>query len=100
MHCDEPTKEVVTPAWAVELLKRLDVIERNLSKVGQDEPAAEHLKSRVVMRRLGFSSHAHFWAFVHRQGVPHIRLNARNIVFPRAALEHWESKRTIGRVIH
>jgi predicted DNA-binding transcriptional regulator AlpA len=57
---------------------------------------SDHLKSSEVMKRFGFTSRPGFWAFIHRSGVPHIRLNARNIVFPRAALEAWEAKRSVG----
>jgi hypothetical protein len=32
----------------------------------------------------------------HRDGIPHIKQNARRILFPSAALHAWISRRTVG----
>jgi hypothetical protein len=55
-----------------------------------------HFKSTQVMERFGFKCRKRFHQFVTKEAVPHIRLNCRNIVFPRAALEAWEAKRSVG----
>lgn len=49
-----------------------------------------------VMARYGYKARSSFWQFVHAKGVPHLRLNARKIVFAPAALAAWETKRTVG----
>lgn len=54
-------------------------------------------KSAEVMRDLGFTDKSAFWVFVKREGVPHIRLNARHIVFEPAALDGWLNRRRVGR---
>ena len=44
----------------------------------------------------GHRSRSAFWQFVHTSGVPHIRLNSKNIVFDQAALNCWLAARTVG----
>lgn len=56
------------------------------------------LTATQVMARYGYKARSSFWQFVHDKGVPHVRLNARKILFAPAALEAWEAKRTVGRV--
>jgi hypothetical protein len=56
------------------------------------------LSSSDVMRRYGYRARSSFWQFVTRHGVPHVRLNARKVMFAPAALTAWEAKRTVGRV--
>ena len=46
------------------------------------------------MQRFGYSNKAAFWEFVHRDGVPHIRFNARRIMFEENALTDWISRRS------
>lgn len=58
------------------------------------------LTSAQVMARYGYASRSKFWLFVRRRGVPHVRFNARKIMFAPAALEAWEAKRTVGQVKH
>ena len=43
---------------------------------------------------LGYQTRAGFWTFVHRHGVPHVRLNARKVLFSRVALEDWLAHRS------
>lgn len=56
----------------------------------------ESIKGRAVMRRYGIKDPKSFWEFVYREGVPHVRLSRRNIVFFPEALEAWEASRTVG----
>lgn len=51
-----------------------------------------------VMARYSYKARSSFWQFVHDKGVPHVRLNARKILFSPVALAAWEAKRTVGRV--
>jgi len=52
------------------------------------------LTSREVASRLGYRSRASFWAFVHREQPPHVRISSRNIRFPEAALNAWLDRRS------
>jgi hypothetical protein len=54
------------------------------------------LKSSVVMTALGYRNRCAFWEFVRRQGVPHVRLNARRILFDEQALADWLNSRSAG----
>lgn len=54
------------------------------------------LTSAEVMERYGYRSRTKFWQFVRKKGVPHIRFNARKIMFAPAALAAWEAKRSVG----
>lgn len=58
--------------------------------------ASPYLSSKQVMERYGYKCRKSFWQFVHANGVPHITLTARKLVFAPAALEAWEKKRSIG----
>lgn len=49
------------------------------------------------MARLGFKDRGAFWNAVHREGIPHTRISARNIVFFETQLNDWISRRSIGR---
>lgn len=49
--------------------------------------------SAEVMAFFCYKSVPAFWNFVHSKGVPHIRLNGRNIKFDPVALNHWLAKR-------
>ena len=55
------------------------------------------LKSSDVMATLGYSNRSSFWEFVRRNGVPHIRLNQRKIIFEEDALGDWLSRRSSNR---
>jgi hypothetical protein len=61
-------------------------------------PAAQNWTAGELMSRWGYRSRSAFWQFVHASGVPHLRLNARRVVFERRAVESWEAKRRIGGV--
>ena len=61
-----------------------------------DEPL---LSSKQVMAYLGYKSAGKFWAFVDSQGVPHIRIHARKIMFNADALECWIKRRTVGQTM-
>lgn len=54
------------------------------------------LKSGVVMELLGYQNRASFWDFVRRSGVPHVRLNARRILFEEQALLDWIRRRSVS----
>lgn len=48
------------------------------------------------MRALRYSDRKAFWEMVHQAGPPHIRLNSRRILFPKAAFIDWIASRTVG----
>jgi predicted DNA-binding transcriptional regulator AlpA len=52
------------------------------------------LRSGAVMALLGYPNRAAFWEFVHRKGVPHVRLSARKIVFDEGGLRDWIERRS------
>ena len=52
------------------------------------------LKSSVVMALLGYQNRSSFWEFVRRDGVPHIRLNRRRIMFEEQSLTDWLARRS------
>lgn len=54
------------------------------------------LKSGAVMELLGYQDRASFWDFVRRSGVPHVRLNARRILFEEQALLDWLRRRSVS----
>lgn len=60
------------------------------------QQAAAPFRSSQVMQRLGFKSRSAFWQTVRTQGIPHVRVTAKHIVFPAAALERWVASRTMG----
>jgi hypothetical protein len=49
------------------------------------------------MALLGYKDRGVFWDFVHRGGVPHVRLNARKIMFDEQALADWLAHRSSNR---
>ena len=59
--------------------------------------ARKLLKSDVVMELFGYQNRSAFWDFVKRDGVPHIRFNARRIMFEEQALNDWLSRRSSRR---
>lgn len=52
------------------------------------------LKSADVMAYFGYRNRCSFWDFVRRHGVPHVRLNARRIMFEEQALTDWIARRS------
>jgi predicted DNA-binding transcriptional regulator AlpA len=52
------------------------------------------LTAEEVMRITRHKSRSAFWQFVHAAGVPHIRLNARNIIFDAQAVNDWLNARS------
>ena len=60
-------------------------------------PQDRHLISGgVVIARFGHRNRASFWQFVHRSGVPCVRLNARRIVFDGRQLNDGIKRRSKG----
>jgi hypothetical protein len=53
------------------------------------------MKTRQVMQILGYSAKSKraFWATVYREGIPHIRVNQRLILFPKAGFADWLNSR-------
>lgn len=45
---------------------------------------------------MGYTNRAAFIRAVRRDGIPHIKQNARRFVFPREAFEKWLASRTVG----
>jgi predicted DNA-binding transcriptional regulator AlpA len=56
-----------------------------------------YLTSSAVMALLGYKDRGAFWDFVHRGGVPHVRLSARKIMFEEQALAGWLAQRSSNR---
>ena len=56
------------------------------------------LTAPEVMKITRHSSRSSFWQMVHSQGLPHIRINSRVIVFDSAAVDAWLESRTVGKV--
>lgn len=52
------------------------------------------LTAPEVMQITRHKNRGAFWQFVHRAGVPHIRLNARNIIFDKQAVDDWLASRS------
>ncbi len=52
------------------------------------------LSSAEVMKTLGYKDRGSFWQLVYREGIPHVRLNARVIKFPEAGLHDWIRRRS------
>jgi hypothetical protein len=48
------------------------------------------------MDLLGYQDRASFWDFVRRSGVPHVRLNARRILFEEQALLDWIRRKSVS----
>jgi hypothetical protein len=46
-----------------------------------------------VMRILGYKDRASFYQTVRKEGIPHITINARKILFPKPELDAWLTKR-------
>ena len=70
-----------------------------MSEILTDLPATffgghRYLRSTAVMALLGYRNRASFWEFVRRSGVPHVRLNARRIMFEEQALRAWLAHRS------
>lgn len=59
----------------------------------------EHvLTSSEAMRITGYRSRSAFWGAVRREGIPHVRITAKHIIFPAVAFERWMESRTMGGV--
>ena len=54
------------------------------------------LAGRDLMKRLQYENASAFWCWVHTSGVPHIRVNARKILFEPQAVEAWLRRRAVG----
>jgi hypothetical protein len=52
------------------------------------------LKSTEVMKFFGYTNSTSFWQFVRSSGVPHVRLNARRLMFEPQALNDWVKHRS------
>ena len=62
---------------------------------GQVFSGKRFVKSGAVMELLGYQDRASFWDFVRRSGVPHVRLNARRVLFEEQALLDWLRRRSV-----
>jgi predicted DNA-binding transcriptional regulator AlpA len=56
----------------------------------------EFYSAAELMKLLRFKDRKAFWQFVHNTAVPHVRLNARHIIFPSVAVDAWIAKRFSG----
>lgn len=56
------------------------------------------LSSNEAMRITGYRSRSAFWGAVRREGIPHVRITSKHIVFPAGAFERWMESRTMGGV--
>jgi predicted DNA-binding transcriptional regulator AlpA len=46
-----------------------------------------------VMQIFGYKDRASFYQTVRKEGIPHLTINSRRILFPRPELEAWLAKR-------
>lgn len=60
----------------------------------EQQGSMRFLFSREVMQLLRYQNRSAFWQFVYANGVPHVRLNARKIVFDQRHLEEWIRRRS------
>ena len=58
---------------------------------------ARFLTKENVKPITGHKDDSAFWQFVHRNGVPFVRLGARRIVFEESSLRAWLNSRTVGQ---
>ncbi len=58
---------------------------------------AKFLGKEIVKPITGHKDDSAFWQFVHRNGVPFVRLGARRIVFEESALRAWLDSRSVGQ---
>lgn len=56
-------------------------------------PSAPMLRTTEVASFLRIRNRSTFWLTVRRQGIPHIRVSSKKILFPRAAFMLWLKKR-------
>lgn len=83
----------------------IDARERE-NRIGVETGASAHptdpelRDSKWARKLLGYKgkSAGAFWQFVRSEGVPHIRLNRRKILFSEIAVYDWLAKRSVGRV--
>lgn len=66
------------------------------SSLPEKENPNDLLKSKEVKARLGYKDNGAFWDLVHRQSIPCIRLNSKNIIFRRGAVDDWLRQRSVG----
>lgn len=59
-------------------------------------PTSDNLTTSEAARLLRYESEVCFRRAVAREGIPHVRVNARRMLFPRSALEAWMQRRTVG----
>ncbi len=67
-----------------------------LSRQGVITAGRQLVDSTTMMARFSYRSRDAWWEFVRAQGIPHIRLNARRIMFDPAQVDAWLEKRTVG----
>jgi len=65
----------------------------NPTKNGQ---APLHYTSNEARELLRYGDRKAFLDSVHRDGIPHIRVNQRKLLFPAAAFHAWLGRRTVG----
>lgn len=56
----------------------------------------EFYSAAELMKMLRFKDRKAFWQFMHNTAVPHVRLNARHMIFPSVAVDAWIAKRFSG----
>jgi predicted DNA-binding transcriptional regulator AlpA len=54
------------------------------------------LSANQLMAVLGYADRAAFWAAVRAAGIPHVRINARRILFDEQAVASWLEKHSCG----
>jgi len=58
---------------------------------------ARMLTAQQVMPITHHTDPSAFWQFVHRNGVPFVRLGPRKILFEESALRAWLDSRSVGQ---
>ena len=76
-------------------IKAIAVAVANELRAGQGSVTpGDTLTSKEVMALLGYKNRKQFWISVRAARLPFVRINARQIIFQRSALEAWMQRRT------
>lgn len=67
-----------------------------MSATNPAQNAPSYYTSEEARSLLRYDDRKAFLDAVHRDSVPHCRINARRLLFPVAALNAWLERRTIG----
>ena len=78
-------------------LQNAPIVGRAEARFHVETSAPRLLSGAEVMMKFGYKNRSYFWQFIKYSGVPHIRFNARKIMFDPRALDGWLARRSVGR---